>query len=155
MTGYVFGYMLFETSKRFYKQIYKALPDSRKLEYESLIINDLVFLPIYYSTNLISSLSSNTIIMVGFTILAVLSAIAATLASPVKREAELEPFVFRRNNSTGLVRRGSPNYNQDYVAGGDVIFTPSGSGTFEVQWSCPSSADDFVVGRGWTSGGIR
>lgn len=93
--------------------------------------------------------------MLGFSTIIVLTAIASALASPVTRDLTLEDFVFRRNNSTGLVRRGNPNYNQDYVAGGDVIFTPSGAGTFEVQWDAPTSADDFVVGRGWTNGGIR
>ncbi|KIM95869.1 glycoside hydrolase family 11 protein [Oidiodendron maius Zn] len=92
--------------------------------------------------------------MVCFSALVILSTIATTLATPVKRDVELERFVFRRNNSTDLSRRGNPTYNQDYVAGGDVIFTPSGAGTFEVQWDAPTAADDFVVGRGWSTGGV-
>lgn len=93
--------------------------------------------------------------MVGLSTLGLMFLLSGTLASPVTKDVELEHFVFRRNNSTELARRANPNYNQDYVAGGDVIFTPSGAGTFEVKWSAPSSSDDFVVGRGWSSGGVR
>lgn len=89
-----------------------------------------------------------------FSALVVLSALLGTFASPVdtSKRSTAEDFLFRRydTSSNDLVRR--QNYNQDYVAGGDVIFTPSGTGTFEVQWSAPSTSDDFVVGRGWTTG---
>ncbi|KAK6598543.1 endo-beta-1,4-xylanase [Botrytis cinerea] len=56
-------------------------------------------------------------------------------------------FVLQRNESS-LVRRATPNYEQDYTTGGDVIYTPSGS-SFTVDWS---TEDDFVVGLGWTTG---
>lgn len=59
-------------------------------------------------------------------------------------------FVLQRNESS-LVRRATPNYEQDYTTGGDVIYTPSGS-SFTVDWS---TEDDFVVGLGWTTGSTK
>lgn len=90
-----------------------------------------------------------------FSTLVVLSVLAGAFASPVditKRSTPEEIF-FRRSDaaSSGLTRR---LYQQDYVAGGDVIYTPNGN-TFEVQWDAPSSSDDFVVGLGWTTGSTR
>jgi endo-1,4-beta-xylanase len=88
--------------------------------------------------------------------LVILSAIAGSLATPVsvKREdGALADFALdRRSNFTStlaLARRGSaPNYNQDYTTGGTVSYSP-GTSSFSVNWN---TQNDFVVGKGWTTG---
>lgn len=45
-------------------------------------------------------------------------------------------------------RRASINYDQNYQTGGQVSYSPSGSG-FSVNWN---TQDDFVVGVGWGTG---
>ncbi|ATZ57598.1 hypothetical protein BCIN_15g01600 [Botrytis cinerea B05.10] len=82
-------------------------------------------------------------------LLVTFSAISTSLAIPGSILPKRSPmnFVLQRNESS-LVRRATPNYEQDYTTGGDVIYTPSGS-SFTVDWS---TEDDFVVGLGWTTG---
>jgi endo-1,4-beta-xylanase len=87
-----------------------------------------------------------------------LLAISTSLASPaipVERniaERDLPDFDLTGFNATafreGLRRRQSANYNQDYTTGGTVDFSGSGS-EFSVTWD---TSDDFVVGRGWSTG---
>jgi len=46
-------------------------------------------------------------------------------------------------------KRQSPNYSQNYIASGaNVQFTPSGN-SFSVKYD---TNQDFVVGRGWSTG---
>jgi endo-1,4-beta-xylanase len=46
-------------------------------------------------------------------------------------------------------RQTSPNYSQDYIASGaNVQFTPNGN-SFSVTYN---TNQDFVVGRGWSTG---
>lgn len=79
-----------------------------------------------------------------------LAAIATSLASStiIKRDGDSANLVLRPENS--LARRTTVNYDQDSVAGGNVIYKASGS-YFSVAWSV-SSSQDFVVGVGWTTG---
>lgn len=98
--------------------------------------------------------------MVSFTSLIVaLSAIAGSLAAPadtIPAAAERDvtgrdqpDFVLGRHND--VRRRTTLNYDQDYTTGGTVDYTVT-SGGYEVTWS---NADDFVVGRGWSTGTDR
>lgn len=92
--------------------------------------------------------------MVAFSRLVIaFSAIAGSLASPTNTVREIskrgeQDFVLRGNNSTLRRRQSSPNYTQDYTTGGTVSFSPNG-GSFSVNWN---TQDDFVVGRGWSTG---
>lgn len=99
------------------------------------------------------------LIMVFFSSIVVsLLAISTSLASPaipVERniaERDLPDFDLTGFNATsfreGLRRRQTANYNQDYTTGGTVDFSGSGS-EFSVTWN---TQDDFVVGRGWSTG---
>lgn len=83
----------------------------------------------------------------------VLVTVTGSLASPFVLDAQsVNPRISERGpEGFSLTKRGAPSYQQKYVAGGDVIYTPSGS-TFNVKWSAPSSSDDFVVGLGWQTG---
>lgn len=95
--------------------------------------------------------------MVAFSSLVItLSAIAGSLASPTNLErkdlAERGPMDFVLEIGNPLRRRQSaPNYNQDYTTGGTVSYSPSSTG-FSVTWN---TEDDFVVGKGWTTGSTR
>ncbi|KAI1313289.1 concanavalin A-like lectin/glucanase domain-containing protein [Xylaria venustula] len=51
-------------------------------------------------------------------------------------------------NVTELNARSNTNFNQDYVTGGSVSYTP-GTNQFSVTWS---TSQDFVVGVGWQPG---
>lgn len=80
-------------------------------------------------------------------------ALATPITSPnpgfVKREgASPADFVLGPNHA--LARRTTPNYDQDYTTGGDVVVTYSGD-YYHVAWDV-TSAEDFVVGVGWTTG---
>lgn len=88
-----------------------------------------------------------------FSLVAALSAIAGSLASPVELSKDIvergaADFVLKRDNSTLSRRQSAPSYHQDYTTGGTVNYTPSGS-SFSVTWN---TQDDFVVGIGWTTG---
>lgn len=52
-------------------------------------------------------------------------------------------------NKTDLARR--QNYNQDYTTGGTVNYGPTSNG-YWVTWN---TEDDFVVGKGWTTGSTK
>ena len=94
--------------------------------------------------------------MVVFSSLVVaLSAIVGSLASPTNLVKDIEErgpqdFVLHPANALRH-RQSSPNYNQDYTTGGTVSYSPSSSG-FSVTWN---TQDDFVVGKGWTTGSTR
>jgi endo-1,4-beta-xylanase len=87
-----------------------------------------------------------------------LLAISISLASPaipVERksvERGLPNFDLQGFNATafreGLLHLQTVNYNQDYTTGCTVDFSGSGS-EFSVTWD---TSDDFVVGRGWSTG---
>jgi endo-1,4-beta-xylanase len=90
-----------------------------------------------------------------FNLLAVLSAVARSLASPVdpatRGISTRGPVDFVLGNENAVQRRQSPNYDQDYTTGGDVVYTPNGN-SFTVDWD---TQNDFVVGVGWTTGNTR
>jgi endo-1,4-beta-xylanase len=48
--------------------------------------------------------------------------------------------------NTKLTKR--QNYNQNYQTSGDVIYSPTNNG-YDVKYA---GANDFVVGKGWTTG---
>lgn len=88
-----------------------------------------------------------------------LSVAVSALAVPTDMSASLQkrgphnfimdadhPLMMARRNAT-LQRRGT-NYEQDYVTGGTVNFSP-GNGEFSVNWN---TYNDFVVGVGWNPG---
>lgn len=80
-------------------------------------------------------------------LLVALSVIYRSLAAPAVLDSP--DFVLSAANYTDLVRR--QDYTQNYQTGGNVEFSASTDGytlTF-------SDADDFVVGRGWTTGSAR
>jgi hypothetical protein len=97
-----------------------------------------------------------TAIMVTFLYLAVaLSAIARSLAAPTESAPlftrDLEdraPDLDFRNVSRLMARQ---DYTQNYKTGGNVNFTPKSNG-YSVTFS---NADDFVVGKGWSTGSAR
>lgn len=76
-----------------------------------------------------------------------LSVISGPFAIPIAEETP--DFVLSHGNYTELVRR--QDYTQNYQTGGDVEFFASTNG-YQVTFS---DADDFVVGRGWTTGAAR
>jgi len=88
-----------------------------------------------------------------------LSVIAAALAipSPIGATEKRGDFNFHltpdnplsvaRRNAT-LAKRSNTNYNQNYVVGGGVSYSPS-TNAFSVTWNTQS---DFVVGVGWNPG---
>ena len=74
----------------------------------------------------------------------VLLAVPACLAAPTESiERNAEPDF---ELGTELVRR--QDYNQDYTTSGSVQYSPSSNG-YSVTFS---SAQDFVVGKGWSTG---
>ncbi|KAL9112247.1 MAG: hypothetical protein Q9227_003365 [Pyrenula ochraceoflavens] len=76
-----------------------------------------------------------------------LSAVVGSFAAPTAFD---EPdFIISADNHTDLVRR--QDYTQNYQTGGNVQFSSSTNG-YSVTFS---SAADFVVGRGWTTGSAR
>ncbi|KAI9695058.1 MAG: hypothetical protein M1820_008951 [Bogoriella megaspora] len=83
--------------------------------------------------------------MVALTYLALaLSAAVTSFAAPtesVERSAEPDFEL-----GTSLVRR--QDYNQDYTTSGNVQYSPASNG-YSVTFS---GAQDFVVGKGWTTG---
>lgn len=83
--------------------------------------------------------------MVAFNYFAVAFAAAAmSLAAPTESiERNAEPDF---ELSTKLVRR--QNYNQDYTTSGSVSYSPANNG-YSVTFS---GAQDFVVGKGWSTG---
>ncbi|KAH8820126.1 glycosyl hydrolases family 11-domain-containing protein [Xylogone sp. PMI_703] len=85
--------------------------------------------------------------MVAFSKLAfAFSAIATSIATPLVERGEPD-FILERSNAS-LSARQAPNYNQDYTTGGTVNYSPS-TNAFSVSWN---TQNDFVVGRGWTTG---
>jgi len=85
--------------------------------------------------------------MVSFTALTLaLAAATLTLSAPVD-----EQLTSRNPNFDlglkGLSKRQS--YSSDYTTGGNVDYSPSGSGPYTVTFS---GASDFVVGKGWNPG---
>ncbi len=70
-----------------------------------------------------------------------------SLASPVAVEQREEPdFTLGPHNAVS--RRQNTDYTQDYTKGGGVTFSPNGN-SFTVSYN---TNNDFVVGRGWTTG---
>ena len=90
-----------------------------------------------------------------FNLVAILSAVAGSLTSPVdpatRNLAERGPADFVLGSENAVQRRQSTNYDQDYTTGGDVVYTPNGN-SFTVDWD---TEDDFVVGVGWSTGNTR
>ncbi|EHK20957.1 glycoside hydrolase family 11 protein [Trichoderma virens Gv29-8] len=95
--------------------------------------------------------------MVGFTNFVIaLTGIAGSFAMPTGlgpsessvniTERGIYDFVLGPHNN--IRRRASINYDQNYQTGGQVTYSPSGTG-FSVNWN---TQDDFVVGVGWTVG---
>jgi hypothetical protein len=92
--------------------------------------------------------------MVAFSSLALgLSTLAASLAVPTEPTERGDynffmgpdhPLFARRN----LTARSNTNFNQDYVTGGTVNYSPTTNG-FSVSWN---TQQDFVVGVGWQPG---
>lgn len=80
-------------------------------------------------------------------LLIALFAAAGTLAAPTDLVDREPDFVLSAPSS--LARR--QNYNQDYTTGGNVQFSPSSNG-YSVTFS---NANDFVVGKGWSTGSAR
>lgn len=75
--------------------------------------------------------------------------IAGSLASPVGPVvAERGPSDFILGPHNDVRRRQSTDYTQDYTTGGDVSFSPNGN-SFSVTFD---TTNDFVVGRGWSTG---
>ncbi|KAK8880247.1 glycoside hydrolase family 11 protein [Apiospora arundinis] len=86
--------------------------------------------------------------MVAFTHLTfALSAIASVFAAPVA-DPDAPDFELAGANGT-LARR--QDYNQNYKTSGNVNFSPTSNG-YSVQFS---GAQDFVVGKGWSTGARR
>ena len=81
-------------------------------------------------------------------LLVALYAIVGSLAAPTAPET-LEGADFILTNTTNLVRR--QDYTQNYKTGGNVDFSATTNG-YSVTFS---GAQDFVVGRGWTTGSSR
>lgn len=90
-------------------------------------------------------------------IFVVLASVAATLASPIA-VADFNSTLLERGEPDFIIaaprneihkRQSSPNYSQDYIASGaNVQFTPNGN-SFSVTYN---TNQDFVVGRGWSTG---
>ncbi|KAI1342234.1 endo-beta-1,4-xylanase [Xylariaceae sp. FL0016] len=89
--------------------------------------------------------------------LALSSAIASSLASPVQQTIQKRgPINFNLSpdsllalrNVTANRKRSDTNYNQDYTTGGDVYFAPA-TDEFYMSWD---TTDDFVCGIGWNPG---
>jgi endo-1,4-beta-xylanase len=85
-----------------------------------------------------------------------LSATAGSLAVPT----DLGPFStdvverapdFNLGVDSGLFRRQT-DYSQDHTTGGDISYNPGSGGEYSVSFS---GADDFVVGKGWTTGSAQ
>lgn len=76
-----------------------------------------------------------------------LSAVSAAIAAPAAdASADLPDFHL---GGSDFARR--QDYNQNYVTGGTVNFSPSSTG-YSVSFS---GAGDFVVGKGWSTGSTR
>lgn len=75
------------------------------------------------------------------------SAIVGSFAAPTPVD-ELD-LVLTARNLTDLVKR--QDYTQNYQTTGNVQFAASTTG-FEVDFQ---NAQDFVVGRGWSTGAAR
>ena len=88
--------------------------------------------------------------MIGFSSLTIALFAIGALASPVEVKSVAErgapDFVLGPHND--VRRRQATDYSQDYTTGGEVNFSPNGN-SFTVTWD---TTDDFVVGRGWTTG---
>jgi endo-1,4-beta-xylanase len=63
-------------------------------------------------------------------------------------EERIPDFDFFGNLSMLMARQ---DYNQNYKTGGNVNYSPSSNG-YSVKFS---GAQDFVVGKGWTTGSTR
>lgn len=84
--------------------------------------------------------------LTSFTSLALaISAISGVFAVPIA-EPDAPDFMVGPQN---LARR--QDYNQNYVTGGSVQFSPASNG-YSVTFS---GAGDFVVGKGWRTGTTR
>ncbi|KAK8118236.1 uncharacterized protein PG998_006517 [Apiospora kogelbergensis] len=76
-----------------------------------------------------------------------LSAVAGVFAAPV---ADPDAPDFELGGASGNLARRQ-DYTQNYKTSGNVNFSPSGNG-YSVQFS---GAQDFVVGKGWSTGSRR
>lgn len=86
--------------------------------------------------------------MVAFAHLALtLSAVASVFAAPV---ADPDPLDFELSGFNGTLTRRQ-DYTQNYKTSGNVNFQ-SQSGGYSVDFS---GAQDFVVGKGWSTGARR
>lgn len=77
-----------------------------------------------------------------------LSAVVGSFAAPTLDNDDFD-FVLNNASSLGLSRR--QDYTQNYKTGGNVQLTTTSNG-YSVTFS---GAQDFVVGRGWTTGAAR
>lgn len=84
--------------------------------------------------------------------LAVVALVSAAPSPPQAQTVEKRDVDFELlnnfSNLANLQRRQAPNYNQDYTTGGDISFSPSSNG-FTLNYDV---TQDFVVGKGWTTG---
>jgi endo-1,4-beta-xylanase len=88
--------------------------------------------------------------MVSFShLLVALFAAVGALAAPAAEFETLETADFILADKTNLTKR--QDYTQNYKTGGNVQFSTTTNG-YSVTFS---GAQDFVVGRGWTTGSAR
>jgi endo-1,4-beta-xylanase len=89
-------------------------------------------------------------------VLCIIAAIPLSLGAPTEPgplytrdlEERIPDFDFFANVSRLTSRQ---DYNQNYKTGGNVNYSPN-SGGYSVKFS---GAQDFVVGKGWTTGSAR
>lgn len=93
--------------------------------------------------------------MVFSTLAIALLTVSGAFASPILTAEVASTNVTERGEPDFILgnhnfrKRQSPNYSQDYIAGGaNVQFSPNGN-SFSVNFN---TNQDFVVGRGWQKG---